>query len=173
MGESQHGVIFLSAFRLVQTMSCLQKTSSTFISFTVWKQTLPGLRMANQLWKVISLLFLSKWAHPAYAGHQPALERGQSFLQVSPPLPPGRSSSQEHWWKDCHHRHRKAGGQDYPLRQPPGGQKVYFITTAEKDCLFYSMMRFLPWSHRLCCSVRTLSSENTSSWFRSSPPPEP
>lgn len=72
---------------------------------------------------------------------------------------------------DCHHRDRNAGGQDCPLKPPPGGQRVYFIIAAVTECLFYCT-RFLPSSHRLCCSLCTLSSENISSWCRSPPLPE-
>lgn len=86
MGESQHGVIFLSAFHLVKPMWSLQKTSSTFTSFTsVWRQTLSGPRMK------IHFHALAKQASPPSLCWSSAcsreLERAQIFPQVSSPLP--------------------------------------------------------------------------------------
>lgn len=172
MGESQHGVIFLSAFHLVKPMWSLQKTSSTFTSFTsVWRQTLSGPRMK------IHFHALAKQASPPSLCWSSAcsreLERAQIFPQVSSPLPSPqmlqRAGLIEGRPPQGQEGRRPRLSPETTTRWP---KSFFFIITAENEWTFYCMTRFLLRSHHLCCSLRILSSENTSSWCRSPAPPE-
>lgn len=122
-----------------------------------------------------SLYSLSKQAHPIRADLQPALERGQNLPKVSFPF--------------LHPINVPGGGTTIRISVPAGRDgkveveglshetatrwpKSLFYFTAESESLFYCITRILPHSHRLCCSLHTLSSEKTSFWLRSSPPTE-
>lgn len=154
--KSQQGGICLSAFCLLRAMCCLQKSSSPFRSFTVRaKNSSPVMRS--------HFFTLGKEVSPSCLCSR---EKEEDYSS----LPSCRRSRQE----DSRPKQGQEGrGRDYPPKPPPGGQSANFIFAAENECTVYGMARFSWQSHPLYCSVHVPRSEDTFSWGRSLPPPEP
>lgn len=168
-GESQHGVILLSAFHLVRLAWHFWKPSRTFIFFFHCLNA--NTDRTNNILLVMkshSLYALSKQAHPICAGRT---EPPQGFFFLSPSHKPlRRGTTIRISIPVC--REGKAEDEGLSHGTATRWPKSLFYFTAESESLVYCITRILPHSHRLCCSLHTLSSEKTSFWLRSSPPTE-
>lgn len=115
-----------------------------------------------------SLYSLSKQAHPICAERT---EPPQGFFFLSPSHKPlRRGTTIRISIPVC--REGKAEDEGLSHETATRWPKSLFYFTAESESLVYCITRILPHSHRLCCSLHTLSSEKTSFWLRSSPPTE-